>query len=80
MDVEGRNVVGVLPGTRWGSPDDRPVVVGAHLDTVADTPGLDDNGSGLAALVEAARVLSSSGCVTHHSVIFVAFDLEEIGE
>lgn len=74
------NIIGILPGENWGTPDDRPVVLGAHMDTVPGTPGFDDNGSGLAALVEAARVLATCGCSFQHSIFFVAFDLEEIGD
>ncbi|XP_063885266.1 LOW QUALITY PROTEIN: uncharacterized protein LOC135113698 [Scylla paramamosain] len=77
--IEGINVVGVLPGRHWGTAADEPLVVGAHLDTVPDTPGLDDNGSGLASMLEVARTLTSSGCDFDFSVFFVAFDLEEIG-
>lgn len=73
-------MVGVLPGHKWGTPEDAPLVVGAHLDTVEGTPGLDDNGSGVAAMLEVARVLAASDCGFANSVFFVAFDLEEIGE
>ena len=31
---------------RWGTPEDRVLVVGAHWDTVPSSGGLDDNGSG----------------------------------
>ncbi|XP_068230907.1 uncharacterized protein [Palaemon carinicauda] len=79
QELQGVNVIGILAGSNWGTPQDKPVIIGAHYDTVPDTPGLDDNGSGLAALVEAARVLSSSGCSYGHSIFFVAFDLEEVG-
>ncbi|XP_066943165.1 uncharacterized protein [Macrobrachium rosenbergii] len=79
QDLQGVNVIGVLAGSNWGTPRDKPIIIGAHFDTVPDTPGLDDNGSGLAALVEAARVLTSSGCSFAHSIFFVAFDLEEVG-
>ena len=47
---------------------------------VVHSPGMDDNGSGSSALVEAARILSSADCVFEHSIIFVGFDLEEVGE
>ena len=42
----GSNLLGILPGTRWGTEEDKILVVGAHWDTVQDTGGLDDNGSG----------------------------------
>jgi Iap family predicted aminopeptidase len=39
-------------------PTDGPMAMaGAHLDSVPDGPGINDNGSGVAALLEVARVL-----------------------
>lgn len=37
---------------------DRVVMLGAHLDSVHDGPGINDNGSGSAALLEVARLLA----------------------
>jgi Zn-dependent M28 family amino/carboxypeptidase len=47
------NVIAELPGTN----DDNVVMAGAHLDSVQAGPGINDNGSGSAALLEAAEVL-----------------------
>ena len=47
----------------------------AHYDTVADSPGADDNASGVALLLELARVLA--GQRLRKSVEFVAVNLEE---
>ncbi len=56
------------------------MVVGAHWDTVPHTPGYDDNGSGVAALLEVAATLVNAECHRNeHSVIFVLFDMEEPG-
>ena len=55
------------------------MVVGAHWDTTAFTDGLNDNGSGVAAVLENARALAEAGCSLRYSVIFVAFDKEEVG-
>ncbi|MBW2266975.1 MAG: M28 family peptidase [Deltaproteobacteria bacterium] len=52
-------------------------LVGAHFDTVSGTPGADDNASGLAGLLEIARVLA--GTETDATVRLVAFALEEAG-
>ena len=49
-------------------------IVGAHYDTVFGSPGADDNASGVAALLEIARVLAP-----RTGVQFVAFTLEEQG-
>ncbi|XP_078595938.1 uncharacterized protein LOC144873005 [Branchiostoma floridae x Branchiostoma japonicum] len=77
---KGRNIVGIWRGINSeGTGDnsaDKPVILGAHYDTCRDNPGVDDNGSGLAALLEAARVISTQPCVPTHSVVFVAFDLQ----
>jgi Iap family predicted aminopeptidase len=49
-----RNVLAETPGA---APDGRVVMAGAHLDSVADGPGINDNGSGIAALLEVAERL-----------------------
>ena len=54
-DPPGTNILGVLPGSRWGTAGDRLVVVGAHWDTVLNTGGLDDNGSGVSAMLELGK-------------------------
>lgn len=51
------------------------VLVGAHFDTVPDTPGADDNGSGVAAMLEAAGILAGEELAA--DVEFVGFNLEE---
>jgi hypothetical protein len=67
------NVLARLEGT---TDPDQVFVVGAHYDTVSNTPGADDNASGVAAVLEIARVLA--GLHLPYSVDFVAFTLEEI--
>lgn len=59
--VKSRNVVAQ---TKAG--DARNVVVaGAHLDTVAESPGINDNGTGVAALLETAAALGSQPQITN---------------
>jgi hypothetical protein len=51
------NIVGRLPGYLPGN--DKPVfVVSAHYDTVENSPGANDDASGIAALLELSRVMS----------------------
>ncbi len=69
---EFHNVVGERPG---GAADAPRVLVGAHYDTVAGSPGADDNASGVAAMLEAARLLADEPL--ERTVEFVAFNLEE---
>jgi Zn-dependent M28 family amino/carboxypeptidase len=51
------------------------LVVGAHYDTVPETPGADDNASAVAMLLEVARL--TAGGATRRTVRFVAFSCEE---
>jgi Zn-dependent M28 family amino/carboxypeptidase len=50
-----RNVIAESDG-----PAERVVMVGAHLDSVLDGPGINDNGSGSAAVLELARLFAGS--------------------
>ncbi len=54
-------------------------ILGAHFDAVPGSPGADDNASGVAALLEAARLYASLSDRGPRNVEFVAFNLEEYG-
>jgi hypothetical protein len=65
-----------LEATVPGSRDDAPIVlIGAHYDSVRGTVGADDNGSGVAALLELARSLRRTPLSA--TLRFVAFVNEE---
>lgn len=53
------------------------ILIGAHYDTVPGSPGADDNGTGIAVLLELARILTQQPA--NLPVQLVAFDLEEFG-
>ncbi|MFQ6061309.1 MAG: M28 family peptidase, partial [Thermoplasmata archaeon] len=72
-DLEGVNIIATKPGKNIN----QIVVIGAHYDTIDNTPGADDNGSGIAALLELARVLGKYSY--SKTLVLVAFDMEEIG-
>ena len=74
---DAANVIGRIPGAA-----SRQIVVSAHYDHLGIRdgvvyPGADDNASGVATLLAAARVIKSSGL--RHAVVFAAFDAEELG-
>ena len=48
-------------------------------DTLETTGGYNDNGSGVAAVLELARQLVESHCRPKNTVVFATFDLEEMG-
>ena len=75
------NVIGRMQGTEVGAGT---IVIGAHYDSRTDdlfdadsfSPGADDNGSGVSAVLELARILTQS---RHRaSIIFVLFAAEEV--
>ncbi len=55
----------------------KTVVIDAHYDTVANSPGADDNGSGVVGAMEIARILGKFP--TENTLQFSFFDLEESG-
>jgi len=71
----GHNVVGELPGTN--AADNAIFIFNAHYDTVRNTPGADDDASGVAAVLAAAHVLSQYRF--SNTLKFIAFSGEEVG-
>lgn len=67
------NVVASLPAVRDKKAP--PLLIGAHYDTVAESPGADDNASGLAVILEAAEQLAQVQLA--RPVHFIGFCLEE---
>jgi len=68
------NLIAVKPGT---DPEAPPVLYTAHWDSHPRGPGIDDNATGCAAVLEGARVLA--GYTFRHTIIFVIFAFEEDG-
>ncbi|UCC45448.1 MAG: M28 family peptidase [Candidatus Zixiibacteriota bacterium] len=67
-----RNYIAVKPGTVYPG---QQVIIGAHYDTEYYTYGADDNASGVAGVMEMARVLRD--VETAVSYVFVLFDAKE---
>lgn len=67
----------VLAQTKTGSTRD-VVMVGGHLDSVPAGPGINDNGSGAAAVLETALQMGSSPAV-RNAVRFAFWGAEEVG-
>lgn len=63
------------PGTRR----DNEVIISAHWDSYPDSPGADDNGSGLGVMLELARYFSTFEHDLGGRIKFVSFGGEEIG-
>lgn len=70
--AEYTNVIGVIGTSLKGK-----LVIGAHYDVAGDQPGADDNASGIAALLEVARMLKDHEAELKYQVELVAYALEE---
>lgn len=73
----GENVYAIQPGVE---KPNQHVIVGAHYDTMPVgnfSPGADDNGSGTAAVLEAARILSKYKF--DYTIVYALWDREEQG-
>jgi len=75
FDYAGRRVANLEVERRGTTHPQEIIVVGAHYDSVRGSPGANDNGSGVAALLELARHFASRE--TARTVRFVAFVNEE---
>jgi hypothetical protein len=69
-----RNVVADLPGSAL---KDEVVLMGAHFDSWDPAQGANDDGAGVAAVLEAARILKSIGVTPRRTIRFAFFSGEE---
>lgn len=75
FDVEGRACRDIVAQVAGGARAEEIVVIGAHYDTVAGTPGANDNGTGVAACLALAR--SFAKAKPERTLRFVFFANEE---
>ena len=80
VEIETMNVIGVLKGT-----SDKHVVIGAHMDHLGVDGdgdvynGADDNASGTTAILELAEAFGKSDARPKDTIVFIAFNAEELG-
>ena len=75
-EVEVFNTVAELPG---GDKPDEIVIIGGHIDSWDLGTGATDNGTGIMAVLEAARALKAVGAKPRRTIRFVMFSGEEEG-
>ena len=73
--VQGQTVRNLETTILGGSKKDEIVIVGAHYDTVTDCPGANDNGTGVASVLEMARAFKDAK--PERTIRFVLFVNEE---
>jgi len=71
--VQGKSYRNVI--AQFGAESAERIIIGAHYDTAGPLPGADDNASGVAGLIELARLLGKQHLPLR--VELVAFSLEE---
>jgi Zn-dependent M28 family amino/carboxypeptidase len=71
------NLIATLPGS--GHSEAGVILLGAHLDSVPEGPGVNDNGSGSAFLLELLLQAHEAGFEPAHPVQFAWWGAEEIG-
>ena len=74
--AEIRTTRNVMAETPTGDPN-RVIVVGAHLDSVPAGPGINDNGSGSATILEIAKVYAEQGREPRNKLRFMWYGAEE---
>jgi aminopeptidase S len=67
------NLCGLIPGKT-----NNVIVVGAHLDTVENSPGANDNGSSVVALIEIIRILKHAKLELNNPILFCFWGSEEV--
>lgn len=70
-------ILNLPPAHQEGKGRSAPILIGAHYDGVPGSPAADDNGTGVAALLELARAFAAKPL--KYPVQLVAFDMEEYG-
>ncbi|MGE5430180.1 MAG: M20/M25/M40 family metallo-hydrolase [Syntrophomonadaceae bacterium] len=77
FDFSGYSASNIIGEKQGQINEDTVYILCSHFDSVPQGPGADDNGSGVAGMLEAMRVLSSGSF--HNTIKFIGFDLEELG-
>lgn len=73
-NTDMQNILGRKPGAK---AEELTFIIDGHFDGVPGSPAADDNGSAVAGVLEALRILSQYSF--EHSIRFIGFDAEELG-
>jgi carboxypeptidase Q len=74
--ISAENVVGEIEGLVH---PEQVILIGAHLDSWDLSPGATDDGTGVAAVIAAARAIQASGVRPDRTIRFILFSGEEQG-
>ncbi|QIO05542.1 M20/M25/M40 family metallo-hydrolase [Acinetobacter shaoyimingii] len=71
----GQNIIVEIPG----QSEDKIVLMGAHYDSVKSGPGINDNASGVAVLIELMNQIHQNKIQPKHTLHLAFWDSEEVG-
>ena len=74
-EYTAQNIIATLPGV--DENDTAEFIICAHYDTVINSPGANDDGSGIVAVLAIAEILSKYSF--NHTIRFITFSGEEVG-
>lgn len=75
FEVKNRQYKNII--CTYGKKETERIIIGAHYDVYDDTSGADDNASGVAGLLEIARLIGEQKPAPKYSIELVAYSLEE---
>lgn len=70
------NVIATLKGKQGNG---KRLLVMSHFDSQPNTPGAGDDGAGVAAMLEVARIITASKKTFNNDIVFLFTDAEESG-
>ncbi len=75
FNIDGKDYQNII--CSFGPENGERIIVGAHYDVCYNQPGADDNASGIAGLLELARLISENQSLLTKRIDLVAYTLEE---
>jgi len=80
IDEDGNRKIGTNIIAKSDEEKQPIIIIGAHYDSVPNSPGADDNATGIAVLLEIAKIINPEYIKDKkYAIWYVAFDLEELG-
>lgn len=80
LGISGDTLYNVVADIQGSDLKDQYVIIGAHIDSHNVGDGAQDDGTGVAATLEAARILNETGVIPRRTIRFILFSGEEIGK
>jgi hypothetical protein len=74
--IKSSNIIGYLSA---GIKNREEILITSHYDAYQDSPGANDNGTGISSMIELAKIFASQKNILNMGIRFIAFGGEEVG-